>query len=310
MPLNSTRGAGSAKGFGLTAGGFKEYALDILVVAGGGAARGCGCRGAGGGAGGYRLFTSQLTKGVQSITIGAGGPDSGPSPSSKGADSSFGSLVANGGGYGAGLASAGGPGGSGGGGGSGGSVFGPLPCAGAGNSPPTSPSQGNPGGQGNLTTYPGGGSPNLGGGGGGGAGGAGTSGCAVPGGPGASATPVFGAAPQPFYLSNTPTTGATSPGTFAGGGGGANCVGGAGSGGTGGGGNAGAGPTGGKTGRANSGGGGGAPISAGGSGIVLIKAPSSASITVTPGTNTVTTVCGPSPYKVAQFTVTGTFLAN
>jgi hypothetical protein len=42
MPLNSTRGAGSAKGFGFTAGGFKEYSLDLLVVAGGGSFGGFG----------------------------------------------------------------------------------------------------------------------------------------------------------------------------------------------------------------------------------------------------------------------------
>ena len=35
MPLNSTRGAGSAKGFGLT-GGKGSIIVDVLIVAGGG----------------------------------------------------------------------------------------------------------------------------------------------------------------------------------------------------------------------------------------------------------------------------------
>ena len=36
MPLLSTRGAASAKGFGLTSGGKGPYNIDFLVVAGGG----------------------------------------------------------------------------------------------------------------------------------------------------------------------------------------------------------------------------------------------------------------------------------
>ena len=51
MPILSSRGAGSAKGFGLTAGGGISYPFDIefLVVAGGG-----GAQAGAGGAGGYR----------------------------------------------------------------------------------------------------------------------------------------------------------------------------------------------------------------------------------------------------------------
>ena len=52
MPLNSTRGAGSAKGFGLTAGAGWDGSASYLVVAGGGggATSNSGGAGAGGGA--------------------------------------------------------------------------------------------------------------------------------------------------------------------------------------------------------------------------------------------------------------------
>jgi hypothetical protein len=55
MPLNSTRGAGSAKGFGLTQGATWDGTIDYLVVAGGGGAGVTNAGNAGGGgAGGYR----------------------------------------------------------------------------------------------------------------------------------------------------------------------------------------------------------------------------------------------------------------
>jgi len=52
MPLQSTRGAGSAKGFGLTAGGGPPIDFDYLVIAGGGGG-GRAHAGAGGAGGGY-----------------------------------------------------------------------------------------------------------------------------------------------------------------------------------------------------------------------------------------------------------------
>ena len=51
MPLLSTRGAGSAKGFGLTSGGGVPYTITYLVVAGGGSGGGAGPGGGPGGCG-------------------------------------------------------------------------------------------------------------------------------------------------------------------------------------------------------------------------------------------------------------------
>jgi hypothetical protein len=85
MPLNSTRGAGSAKGFGLTSGGLGPIDVDYLVVAGGG-----GGQNGGGGAGGMRTSFPGGTKlnmktgSTYNITVGGGG-DPG---SSRGTDSS------------------------------------------------------------------------------------------------------------------------------------------------------------------------------------------------------------------------------
>jgi len=263
--------------------------VQLAVVAGGGA--GGRDRGGGGGAGGL-VFTpcagSPVTVQGYPVTIGAGGaagnPDGNPGSSSTMI------LTAVGGGKGGILTSpyAGGPGGSGGGG-----AGGNPSSFGAGGSA-TQPSQ-----PGNSGTY---GFGNAGGngqdqspldehqsGGGGGAGAGGTTGTpstSGPGGAGKDVTPIFGTAPQPFYLADTPNTGATSAGIFAGGGGGGGSdrapAGQAGSGGTGGGGNGGAASQGsskpGTAGATNSGGGGGGggnnPIGCGangGSGIVLIR---------------------------------------
>jgi hypothetical protein len=80
MPLNSTRGAASAKGFGFTAGdsGPPIDFTDWLVVAGGGA--GGNSYGGGGGGGGVRFAAAPLSvrKGTYTITVGAGG--TGPAP--------------------------------------------------------------------------------------------------------------------------------------------------------------------------------------------------------------------------------------
>jgi hypothetical protein len=298
MPLNSTRGAGSAKGFGLTAGSkpWDGNNVDYLIVAGGG-----GGSWGGGGAGGFRTFTNQslTANSPYPVTIGAGGagyPDN-TQLAPSGNPSSFNSQTSTGGGGGSGFIGQGADGGSGGGGGG----FSPTQ-GGTGNSPPVSPSQGNPGGAGNtdVTTFTNGGA-------GGGAGGAASPGPGTAAGAGSPVTAIFGAAPQPFYLTDIPTAGAVSGGYFAGGGGGTNQQPGATPfqlGGIGGGGNQG------ESGVQNSGGGSGgvayAPKS-GGSGIVMIKVPAGVNVTVTPGTNTVTSSGGS---KIAKFTVPGTFLGK
>ena len=169
-------------------------------------------------------------------------------------------------------------------------------------------------------------SPDRHGGGGGGAGGAGNpSGGTANGGNGKSVTPLFGSAPQPYYIANGSNAGASACGVFGGGGGGAQdpqraSGGGGSSGGPGGGGNAPDSPNTTGDGIANTGGGGGAgrdpnpPQSRnyltlggnGGSGYVLIKVPSchSGAFAASPGCNTVTTQ--PDGTKIAAFKVSGT----
>jgi hypothetical protein len=144
--------------------------VDYLVVAGGGG--GGNNHGGGGGAGGYRTsFPSPgcnagafpITATTYPITVGAGGAGTeadGPTASegSNGSNSIFSTITSTGGGLGVG-GFATGPQQS---GGSGGGGNWNSTCAGSGNTPPTSPSQGNPGGTGS-------GPSNRGGGGGGGA---------------------------------------------------------------------------------------------------------------------------------------------
>ena len=140
--------------------------VDYLVVAGGGGGGGSdnGAKGAGGGAGGFRegkqacgsphtasplAATTGLpvTATTYPITVGAGGAAPTATPSSPvandpGSPSIFSTITSAGGGNGGGgnpVVVPGGDGGSGGGGGKSGP-------AGSGNTPPTSPSQGNPGG--------------------------------------------------------------------------------------------------------------------------------------------------------------------
>ena len=249
----------------------------VLVVGGGGAAS-PGCRTGGGGAGGFRLLSCQtfVTSGI-SVTIGGGGVG-GSTPDKTGENTIFANpgnpITSAGGGTSIGWVNPGTAGGSGG----GGSGYGPIGygSGGAGNTPPVSPPQGNAGGSGKASPGPGGG---------GGGGGASAVGANAPptvgaGGAGSPVTPVFGSAPQPFYLPNVPATGNTACGHFAGGGGGGGCnptsvpV----AGGIGGGGGGFASGTGnGTNARANSGGGGGgnyntpADYVKGGSGIVLVK---------------------------------------
>ena len=264
--------------------GFVEY----LVVAGGGAGGGAVCGGgAGGGAGGFRSnFPNPLESGfpvnIQTypITVGSGGsivpaPTAPTSPTGglggSGSPSVFSTITSAGGGGGAALLSQpGGQTGSSGGSGGGGSMWNKTANvaqpAGLGNTPPVSPSQGNPGGS---ATSPGGG--NRIGGGGGGAGAAGTNAFSGP-------TGTIGNGGTGLSSSIT-----DSPVFYSGGGGGSGDD--PSTGGTGGSGVGGNGATGttsgnsGSAGTANRGGGGGgqtgtgyaATAGAGGKGIVIIR---------------------------------------
>jgi len=162
--------------------------VDYLVVAGGGggAARNGGA--GGGGAGGYRegynpgsytaspLATTALpvTATAFPITVGGGGaqfPSANSGQGNAGSNSIFSSITSTGGGGGGAVSSiapitVGAAGGSGGGAGIETDNV-PFSCAGAGNTPPVSPPQGNPGGNNFAPTWP---SPSGAGGGGGGAG--------------------------------------------------------------------------------------------------------------------------------------------
>ena len=270
--------------------------VSYLVVAGGGSGAGAG--GAGGGAGGFREgidspISSYTTSPLKSpagltvsattfpVTVGGGGAggDSHPAPGTdkrghSGSNSVFSTITSAGGGGGAKQGDAqpnaiadGIAGGSGGGAGQNSSPQ-PRAVVGAGNTPPVSPSQGNPGGQGNYA----GNTPGSGGGGGAGATGGSAGGSGVAGNGGNGAT--------------THITG--SPVVYAGGGGGTACAihgisADGGTGGTGGGGNSSTGNGVGSAGTTNRGGGGGAGGSpgfcggssnaggAGGSGVVVIR---------------------------------------
>jgi len=264
--------------------------VDYLVVAGGGgggsARTGCSSGAGGGGAGGFRESYTPAVSGPYTasplkascgaltvtattypVTVGAGGgaPSCGPNDPGQGNNSVFSTITSAGGGAGANNnpADGGAPGGSGGGGSN--SYSDSNINGGSGNTPPVSPPQGSPGGNGVYS---------LGVGGGGGAGGcAGTGGSPSAngnGGPGVTTS-----------ISGSPTS-------YAGGGGGgeSTAVGGAGTGGSGGGGDGGT-RCGsslpvrqGEAGTANTGGGGGAGASgpqrdqtggAGGKGIVIIR---------------------------------------
>jgi|9_EtaG_2_1085328.scaffolds.fasta_scaffold05042_4 hypothetical protein len=264
--------------------------VDYLVVAGGGG--GGDHRAGGGGAGGLRigavtpspchspLVTTGLPVTAQAypIAVGGGGAGNGSPQGTSGVNSTFSTIAsAGGGGGGSGNSNAcGATGGSG--GGNGVDSGGPARTSGAaGNTPPVSPPQGNPGG-GTI--------PAAGGEGGGGGGGATAAGSPQPqdrtggpGGAGLSVTSVFGASPQPFYQANVSGTGNTACGSFAGGGGGGGTPSGshASSGGVGGGAGGSYGTNSIVNATTNSGGGGGGggcgPVDGtnGGSGIVLIR---------------------------------------
>jgi len=248
--------------------------VEYLVVAGGGGGGSYG----GGGAGG--LLTnfpsgslSLNTSTAYSITVGTGGAGSGTAysnPGNQGSDSSISgtgisTITAAGGGYGGdndGIgADAGSDGGSGGGGSDGG---GGTNAGGAGNTPSTTPSQGNNGGSGTFSD------PNYMGGGGGGAGTAGSNATSLAAGNGGTGLEVNIIGGTGNY--------------YAGGGGGVrfNVSGSWGSGGTGGGGNGGSwnattsSISNNTVGVANTGGGGGAGKE-GGDGVVILKYPTNSS---------------------------------
>ena len=252
--------------------------VDYLVVAGGGGAS--AEHAGGGGAGGARIGACASCTGITvtattyPVTVGGGGAGTTGPTANPGSNSIFSTITSTGGGRGGSYAVAGDPGGSGGGSAGGDSLV-PTSSQGSGNTPPVSPPQGNPGGTGGP---PG---PNAGGG-GGGANAAGGNFPSNNGGAGLDVTPVFGAAPQPFYQSDQPQAGPSSTGLFAGGGSGTSgppgsvVPGGPGGGGDGGGGTPTSQPAGSGTSNTGGGGGGlrtGSGVSggSGGKGIVIIR---------------------------------------
>jgi hypothetical protein len=264
----------------LTSGTFTPLttlSCDALVVAGGGGGSyGYDNDGGGGGAGGLRGFTAQSLTGsiAYSISIGSGGTAGGQGNDSSIAGTGLTTFTSAGGGVGGGnpvggsLAN-GGTGGSGGGGWAGNITY----AGAAGNTPSTSPSQGNNGG----SSYASGVSnPDKAAGGGGGAGAVGTNGTyrqGGNGGVGSSAYSSWGIATNTGQL-------VSSTRFYAGGGGGGADTAGTrsvgGSGGGGGGGGSTYPGSGGSAGTANTGGGGGGGGAdqngfAGGSGIVIFR---------------------------------------
>mgnify|MGYP001437315258 FL=1 len=282
MPLLTTTGAASARGFG-RGGGKKIFGVSYLVIAGGGAGGGQNPNQyGGGGAGGFRIsYDSPLNASSAidvtvgeplSVTVGAGGPavfsnyGPGNTPAGgKGSPSSFSTITSTGGG------SAGGDSGSAPNGGSGAGTKSSSPVS-NGNEGGFTPPEGNPGGYSNNTF------PKYISGGGGGAGNAGSNSGSNTGGPGGD-----GLASS---ITGSPVT------RGGGGGGGSFAYGSYGPGGSGGPGGGGGTPLG--NGTANTGGGGGGchgpnqPAgSTGGSGVVILRyTTSDAPSNVTGGTKT------------------------
>lgn len=285
--VDSTQGwvASSGVNYGSQSLDTLPYSIDFLVIAGGGAG---GLEdGGGGGAGGYRTSTQTVTVGTAiTVTVGDGGAAISGS-SSQGYDGSSSSIS------GSGLTTITSAGGGGGGtdggaangksGGSGGGAAGAY-IGGAGNTPSTSPSQGNTGGTGfNRVTFP---SNPLTCGGGGGAGAVGSAGVTLQGGNGGTGTA-------------SSITGSSVTRAGGGGGAGETTTATAGSGGTGGGGaGSNAFPSTATSGTANTGGGGGGgggnnPLGsssgAGGKGVVILSMATSNYSGTTTGSPTVTT---------------------
>ena len=271
----------------------QTFSLEMLVVAGGG---GSGeDQGGGGGGGGYRTSTQTVTANstVLTVTVGDGGATKTAGSDSSISGSGLTTITSTGGGRGGGTGQAtGGDGGSGGGGSGNGELSNPNPVAGgSGNTPSTSPSQGEDGGDGN-------GSPgNRTGGGGGGAGAAGSNGntAGTAGGNGGDGT------------SNSITGSGVY---YAGGGGGAKQN--AGSFGTGGQGGGGAGTqTTGTAGGTNLGGGAGGTTgtgsgAAGGKGVIILKIPDASYSGITSGSPTVDT-SSVTDYTILKYTGTGSY---
>ena len=268
---------------------------EALVVGGGGAGGHLG----GGGAGGHRYFTNQslVSNTNYTVTVGAGGTASTGATGNQGSNSVFNIYTSAGGGGGAGEAALPAAGGSGGGGGG---ISGTSRPGAAGNTPSTSPSQGNTGGNGNDN----GAGTAFAGGGGGGAGGTGDN---------ASGTTTAGNG----GLGTTNSITGSSVTRAAGGGGGAYQLGGTGTAGTGGssiGGNGGRNGLNATSGSPNTGSGGGGngytsagnlqgSSGAGGSGVVILKYPNTFTISNSGGGLTFTTdsssVAG---YNITTFT--------
>jgi hypothetical protein len=282
------------------------YNIDFLVIAGGGAGGGS-YQGGGGGAGGYRTSTQAALPGtIITVTVGDGGAGVGGADGNSGSNSSISgtgltTITSAGGGGGRTITNSNSNGIS---GGSGGGVsYGTNPgipiLGGSGNTPSTSPSQGNNGGA--ITdSY---GTAPYRGSGGGGAGAVGSNG-------GTSGTAAGGA--------GTASSITGSSVTRAGGGGGSiwNALGG--TGGTGGGGNGAQDNspfTAGTAGTANTGGGGGAawgnagagnPGYAGGKGVVILSMATVHYTGTTSGSPTVTTS---GSNTILQFNGTGSYSA-
>lgn len=272
-----------------------SFVADVLVIGGGGAGGHLG----GGGAGGHRYFTNEslVSATNYTVTVGAGGSASTGATGNQGSNSVFSTYTAAGGGGGAGEAALPAAGGSGGGGGG---LAGTSRPGAAGNTPSTSPSQGNAGGNGNDngvgTAFAGGGG-----------GGAGATGSNAPG----TTTAGNGGVGTTNSITGTSVTRA------AGGGGGAYQFGSTATAGTGGssiggnGGRNGLNATAGSTNTGSGGGGNGLNSSgnlqgssgAGGSGVVIIKYPNTFAISNSGGGLTFTTdsssVAG---YNITTFT--------
>ena len=301
----STTDANADRQFSITINS-APVSIDFLVIAGGGSGGGTG-----GGAGGYRTSTQTATTGtVITVTVGDGGAQNGTSgyadTGNDGSNSSISgsgltTITSAGGARGVGFGGGSGASGGSGSGGMADDVGGYLTNAGLGNTPSTSPSQGNNGGNGYGQNTAGGS------GGGGGAGGTGGNGSPQTGGNGGAGA-------------SSSITGSSVTRAGGGGGGGITNSGSStsGSGGSGGGGTGGSHSTNSTAGTANTGSGGGAggysatrsPIfiqsSAGGKGVVILSmlttkysGTSTGSPTVTTsGSNTILQFNGSGSYTV------------
>jgi hypothetical protein len=280
---------------------YTGYDITYLVVAAGGG--GGGDFGGGGGAGGYR--TGNLAVAISTLysaSIGAGGAG-GTSGSNgvAGANSSFSTITSAGGGYGGGARNAGGTGGSGGGGGAPVPVSTPPILGGAGNTPSTSPSQGNTGGNGIIGTggIPTNDFPPGGGGGAGAVGGNGSGSTGGSGGVGSSSSITGSSVTYAGGGGAGGYNGAASTPTLAGAGGSGG--GGAGNGGSGGTGTNGTVNTGGGAGGGSGGVGAGG---VGGSGIVILSVPTVFYSGTYTGSPTITTS---GSNTILKFTGNGTY---